>query len=53
MREAKGTRAIELWSEPEILQNYPRLAHEDIQACLSYGSYLMKSERAFPEKVLQ
>ncbi|MGA9099894.1 MAG: DUF433 domain-containing protein [Methanotrichaceae archaeon] len=43
----KGTRlAVEFvldllargWSEAEILQNYPRLTHEDIQACLSYAS---------------
>ncbi|MFZ2537020.1 DUF433 domain-containing protein [Methanothrix sp.] len=39
----KGTRiavefVIELmandWTESEIIQNYPRLTHEDIQACL-------------------
>ena len=41
------------WSEPEILQNYPRLTHEDIQACLSYASALIKSEKVFPIKVLQ
>ncbi|VVB69664.1 Uncharacterised protein [uncultured archaeon] len=34
------------WPESEILQNYPRLTHEDIQACLSYASALMKSEKA-------
>jgi len=58
----KGTRlAVEFildllaggWSESEILQNYPRLAHEDIQACLSYASALIKSEKVFPIKVLQ
>jgi len=58
----KGTRlAVEFildllaegWSEAEILQNYPRLTHEDIQACLSYASALIKSERVFPIKVLQ
>jgi uncharacterized protein (DUF433 family) len=58
----KGTRlAVEFildllaggWSEAEILQNYPRLAHEDIQACLSYASTLIKSEKVFPIKVLQ
>ena len=58
----KGTRlAVEFildllaggWSEAEILQNYPRLAHEDIQACLSYASALIKSEKVFPIKVLQ
>jgi uncharacterized protein (DUF433 family) len=58
----KGTRiAVEFvldllangWTEPEILQNYPRLTHEDIQACLSYATALMKSERIYPIKVLQ
>ncbi len=58
----KGTRlAVEFildllaggWSEAEILQNYPRLTHEDIQACLSYASALIKSEKVFPIKVLQ
>lgn len=58
----KGTRlAVEFildllaegWSEAEILQNYPKLTHEDIQACLSYASALIKSEKVFPIKVLQ
>lgn len=58
----KGTRlAVEFildllaegWSEAEILQNYPRLTHEDIQACLSYAITLIKSEKVFPIKVLQ
>ena len=58
----KGIRlAVELildllaegWSEAEILQNYLRLTHEDIQACLSYASALIKSEKVFPIKVLQ
>jgi uncharacterized protein (DUF433 family) len=40
------------WLEPEILQNYPRLTHEDIQACLSYATALIKSERVYPIKVL-
>ncbi len=43
----KGTRLavefiIELlaqeWSEADILQNYPGLTREDIQACLKYAS---------------
>lgn len=58
----KGTRiAVEFildllangWPESEILQNYPRLTHEDIQACLSYASELVKSEKVYPIKVLQ
>lgn len=58
----KGTRlAVEFvidllangWSEAEILQNYPRLTHEDIQACLSYASALLKSEKVYPIRILQ
>lgn len=58
----KGTRlAVEFifdllaegWSEAEILQSSPRLTHEDIQACLSSASALIKSEKVFPIKVLQ
>jgi uncharacterized protein (DUF433 family) len=58
----KGTRlAVEFildllangWSEVEISKNYPRLTHEDIQACLCYDSALLKSERVYPIKVLQ
>ena len=41
------------WSEAEVSQNYPRLTHEDIQACLSYDSALIKSEKVLPIKVLQ
>jgi len=42
----KGTRlaaefVIDLlaqgWSREQILENYPGLTHEDIQACLAYG----------------
>ncbi|WP_204245455.1 DUF433 domain-containing protein [Methanosarcina horonobensis] len=32
------------WPESGILRNYPGLTHEDIQACLSYASDLLKSE---------
>lgn len=51
----KGTRlAVEFivdlraqgWSEMEILQNYPGLTHEDIQACLRYASEILRAERA-------
>jgi uncharacterized protein (DUF433 family) len=58
----KGTRisvefVIDLlandWTESEIIQNYPRLTHEDIQACLQYASALIKSERVYPHKVEQ
>jgi uncharacterized protein (DUF433 family) len=58
----KGTRlAVEFvidllaygWTESEILKNYPRLTREDIHACLCYASSLLKSERVYPETVLQ
>jgi uncharacterized protein (DUF433 family) len=53
----KGTRlAVEFivdllaqgWSEAEILRNYPDLTHEDIQACLSYASAMLRMERVYP-----
>ena len=53
----KGTRlAVEFivdllaqgWSEAEILRNYPGLTHEDIQACLSYASAMLRMERVYP-----
>lgn len=55
----KGTRlAVEFiidllaqgWTEVDILQNYPGITREDIQACLSYASESLKSEKvyAFP-----
>jgi len=58
----KGTRiAVEFildllangWPESEILQNYPRLTHVDIAACLAYATALIKSEKVYPIKVLQ
>jgi len=36
------------WSEAQIVNNYPGLSHEDVLACLSYASELLKSERVFP-----
>ncbi len=56
----KGTRlAVEFilellgqgWSEAEILENYPGITHEDIQACAAYASEILKSERVYPVKV--
>lgn len=41
------------WSESQILENYPRLTREDILACLSYASNLIKSERVYPLDILQ
>ena len=36
------------WSGEQILENYPHLTREDIQACLSYASELLHSEKIFP-----
>ncbi|MBW4639088.1 MAG: DUF433 domain-containing protein [Gloeocapsa sp. UFS-A4-WI-NPMV-4B04] len=55
----KGTRLavefiIELlaqgWSEADILQNYPGLTREDIQACLKYASVILSTEKVYPLK---
>ena len=53
----KGTRlAVEFivdllaqgWSEADILRNYPGLTQQDIQACLSYASAVLRMERVYP-----
>jgi len=53
----KGTRlAVEFivdllaqgWNEAEILRNYPGLTQQDIQACLSYASAMLRMERVYP-----
>lgn len=58
----KGTRlAVEFiidllaqgWSESDILRNYPGLTQEDIQACLSYASDLLRAERVYPLEISQ
>ena len=36
------------WTEQQILDNYPILTHEDIEACLHYANELVKSERVYP-----
>lgn len=36
------------WSEEQILEQYPGLAHEDILACLRYATETLKSERVYP-----
>jgi uncharacterized protein (DUF433 family) len=36
------------WSHEQVLENYPHLTREDIQACLSYASELLHSEKVFP-----
>ncbi|MDQ3255287.1 MAG: DUF433 domain-containing protein [Acidobacteriota bacterium] len=53
----KGTRlAVEFiinllaerWTEEEILQNYPGLTREDIQACLAYAGAALQTEKVYP-----
>lgn len=55
----RGTRiSVELvvdllaagWSHEQILASYPHLAEEDVRACLSYASELLREERVFPLK---
>ena len=36
------------WSEEQILEQSPGLAHEDILACLRYATESLKSERVYP-----
>lgn len=36
------------WTEAEILRNYPGLTHEDVQACLSHASALLRAEKVYP-----
>ena len=53
----KGTRlAVELivdllaqgWSDDEILRNYPGITQDDIRACLSYASEILRAEKIYP-----
>lgn len=52
----KGTRlAVEFmvdllaqgWSEEDILRNYPGVTGEDIRACLSYASAVLRAEKVY------
>jgi uncharacterized protein (DUF433 family) len=52
----KGTRiAVEFvidllargWTTEQILKEYDHLTAEDVQACLSYASDILKSERVY------
>lgn len=36
------------WSEANILQSYPGIAHEDVIACLAYARDALGSEKVFP-----
>ncbi|BDC51703.1 hypothetical protein F183_A40180 [Bryobacterales bacterium F-183] len=53
----KGTRiAVEFvvdllasgWTNEQILENYPHLSAEDIQACLAYAAELLHTEHVIP-----
>ena len=58
----KGTRlAVEFvvdllaqgWSEADIVRNYPGLTPDDIRACLSYASTMLKAEKVYPLQLSQ
>lgn len=36
------------WTEKQILESYPGITHEDIQACLAYASAVLHAKRVFP-----
>lgn len=38
------------WTTQDVLENYPILEAEDIQACLAYAAALLESERVYPLK---
>ena len=53
----KGTRlAVEFvigllaqgWTLDEILDNYPGLTKEDVQACLHYAGAVLEEEKVYP-----
>lgn len=39
------------WLEADILKNYPGITQEDIKACLSYASNVLKTEKVYPLNV--
>lgn len=36
------------WTHQQILENYPHLRQEDIQACLAYAAELLHAEHVIP-----
>lgn len=36
------------WSEAAILENYPQLQREDLQACIAYAGELVGREHVYP-----
>jgi len=40
------------WSHAQILKSYPHLTEDDIRACLSYASELLREEKVLPLKTV-
>ena len=36
------------WDVDEILRNYPGITQDDVRACLSYASEILRAEKVFP-----
>jgi uncharacterized protein (DUF433 family) len=36
------------WTTEQVLDNYPGVTREDVQACLEYASEVLQSERVYP-----
>ncbi len=36
------------WTEREILDNYPGISREDINACLAYASEVLNAQKVYP-----
>ncbi len=40
------------WSHAQILESYPHITEDDIRACLSYASEILREERVLPLKAV-
>jgi len=36
------------WAQEQILENYPGIGREDIQACLHYALWMLEQEKIYP-----
>ncbi|MCA9243953.1 MAG: DUF433 domain-containing protein [Phycisphaerales bacterium] len=36
------------YSVAEVVAQHPHISEHDVQACLAYASYVLKSERVYP-----
>jgi len=36
------------WTEPDVLENYPELSHDDVLAALGYARERLRDERIYP-----